>query len=98
MRAEGEAPPPAPGAGEPAGVTPGRVEIDISSAAIAKVLATLVVLALLARTWQVLVWIAISLMFVATFNPFVRRLQTHINRPRAITAVVLAAVAVLSGL
>jgi predicted PurR-regulated permease PerM len=75
---------------------PQRVEIDIPSGTIVRVLGTLAVLWLLAATWQVIVWMLISLMFVATFNPFVRRLQTRVNRPWAITAVVALSVGVVA--
>jgi predicted PurR-regulated permease PerM len=64
------------------------VEIDIAPAAIAKILGTVAALMLLAGIWQILVWIVISLMFVATFNPLVRRMQSHVQRPWAITALV----------
>jgi predicted PurR-regulated permease PerM len=74
---------------------PARVEFDISAAAIGRVLGTLAVLWLLAMTWQVIVWLLISLMFVATFSPLVRRLQTRVNRPWAITGVVVLCAAVL---
>jgi len=73
-----------------------RVEIDITLPAIARILGTLAVLWLLAATWQVIVWLLISLMFVATFNPFVRRLQTRVNRPWAITAVVALTMGVVA--
>lgn len=72
---------------------PRRVEIDIAPAAIAKVLGTAAALMLLSGIWQVLLWIVISLMFVATFNPMVRRMQTRIQRPWAITALVTMSVA-----
>jgi predicted PurR-regulated permease PerM len=85
-------PPPRRGGALPAR----RVEIDITLPAIARVLGTLAILWLLATTWQVIVWMLISLMFVATFNPFVRRLQTRVNRPWAITAVVALSLGVVA--
>jgi predicted PurR-regulated permease PerM len=87
-------PPPAGPAGGGGSPPPTRVEFDISSAAIGRILGTLAVLWLLATTWQVIVWLLISLMFVATFSPLVRRLQTRVNRPWAITAVVALCVGV----
>ena len=80
---------------------PRRLEIDIAPAAIVKVLCTLAILWLVFRTWEVTVSVIISLMFVATFNPLVRRLQTRVGRGWAITAVMLTAllgVALLLGL
>lgn len=76
-------------------VTVRRMEIDIAPRAILRVLGTLAALAFLGATWHILVWILISLMFVATFNPVVRRLQARVQRPWAITAVVLLALGVV---
>jgi len=73
-----------------------RVQIDIAFPAIARILGTLAVLWILSATWQVIIWILISLMFVATFNPFVRRLQTRVNRPWAITTVVALSMGVVA--
>ena len=75
-----------------------RVEIEISTRAILKVLGTLLLLWLLAGTWQVILWVIVSLMFVATFNPLVRRLQSRIDRPAAILSVVLLVLLVVGGL
>lgn len=61
-----------------------------------RVLGTLAVLWVLAATSQVIVWMLISLMFVATFNPLVRRLQTRVNRPWAITAVAALSVGLVT--
>ena len=74
---------------EPAAPAPvQRVEIDITRTAILKVLGTLAGLWLLAATWRVILWVLVSLLFVATFTPLVRRFQQSIKRPWAIAAVV----------
>jgi predicted PurR-regulated permease PerM len=70
-------------------VEPRRVEIDIAPGALVKVGAALFAGWLLARVWPVMVLLLISLMFVATFYPLVRRLQARASRGWAITAVTM---------
>lgn len=63
-----------------------------------KIGATLLLVRLLALVWPVLVLVLLSLMLVAMFNPLVRRLQRHLTRAWAITAVVIGCVATMAGL
>nr|CAA9256797.1 hypothetical protein AVDCRST_MAG63-2211 [uncultured Armatimonadetes bacterium] len=63
-----------------------------------KIAATLVLAKLLIVVWPVLIQVILSLMLVAAFNPVVRRLQNRLSRGKAITAVVGASVAVITGL
>jgi predicted PurR-regulated permease PerM len=75
-----------------------RVEFDVAPAAILKVGGALLACWLAARVWPVVVLLLLSLMLVATFNPFVRRLQARIDRVWALTAVILGVVVSGAGL
>ncbi len=74
-----------------------RVTLDIAPQAIIKVLITIGSVWLLLKIFSVLILIVFSLMLVATFNPFVRKLQARVGRPRAILAVVSGLVALMLG-
>ena len=65
-----------------------RVTFDIDPAAIFKVLLTVATIWLIMRIFPVLILIVLSLMLVATFNPFVRKLQARLGRSWAIAALV----------
>lgn len=85
-------------AAPPEAQPPIRVQLDITRTAILKVLGTWAALWLLGATWHVILWLLLSLVFVATFNPLVRRLQRRIHRQWAITSVVLLTVLVAGSL
>jgi predicted PurR-regulated permease PerM len=65
-----------------------RVTFDIAPAAIFKVLLTVATIWFVMRVFPVLILIVLSLMLVATFNPFVRKLQARLGRSWAIAALV----------
>ena len=58
-------------------------------------LGTLATLWLMQRTWDIIIWVVISLMFVATFNPVVRRMQQRIGRGWAVAGIVAVALLVV---
>jgi predicted PurR-regulated permease PerM len=74
------------------------VVIDIAPAALVEVGAALFAGWLLTRVWPVIVLLLISLMFVATFYPLVRRLQERTGRRRAITAVTMGVALTIAAL
>jgi predicted PurR-regulated permease PerM len=77
------------GGGEAEEAPPARVVIDVAPAALAKVGVAFFAGWLIARVWPVIVLVLVSLMFVATFYPWVRRLQARAGRGGAITAVMM---------
>ncbi len=65
-----------------------RVMYDIAPAAIFKILFTVAALWMIIHIFPVLLLISLSLMLVATFNPFVARLQKRLGRRWALVGVV----------
>ena len=59
---------------------------------------TLIAVRLAVRGWPVVVLLIVSIMFVATFNPVVTRLQRRLTRGKAITLVVGGLIVTLCGL
>lgn len=65
-----------------------RVMYDIAPSAIYKVLLTAAALWMIIHIFPVILLIIVSLMLVATFNPFVARLQGRLGRRWALVGVV----------
>ena len=61
--------------------------LDVAPAALVKIIVAGVAMWLVVKVWPVIVLVAISLMLVATFEPWVKRLQKHIPRSWAIAGV-----------
>jgi predicted PurR-regulated permease PerM len=75
---------------------PSRLEIDIAPAAIVKGVTTVLVLWLVARLFNVIVIVGVSLMLVATFSPMVRRLQSHYTRRGALSLVIVGIICLIA--